>query len=324
MAVTQIVRNRAQGRGRSLWSRRNSGLYTPRHSLFPLDGLELYAPLWFPDCGSIDNGTGIASSVPQALKPPAATTITVTQAGTFVIHLPAGVTGTVASGTATITGSPVALTGGNNTVTAEGTGTFTVTIASLVSKDLNAHVMTVTGVVLGADGGTFEGSVDLISLGNPSALNFTGSFSIVIWIEVDDATATGGFISKWVANDQAYVLIVVGSKSAIYVTNTAAAWDANRASSANLVNNTWVQVAAVYTSGGTPTLNMYLNGALDNGTLTGTVPASVRVSAANVILGRNGASQNMNGTIGEVLVYNRALTAAEVLHIYNSTKWRYR
>lgn len=57
---------------------------------------------------------------------PGSNTVTVTALGTFVINLPQG-SGTVLSGTCTITGSPVALVAGNNTITTTGmTGTITV------------------------------------------------------------------------------------------------------------------------------------------------------------------------------------------------------
>src|SRR5207249_5834736 len=61
------------------------------------------------------------------------------------------------------------------------------------------------------------------------------------------------------------------------------------------------------------TLNIYVNGVLDNGALSGTVPASQYNNAAeNVTVGRRAGGFYFAGTIDEVRLYNRALSAAEI------------
>ncbi len=81
---------------------------------------------------TISNGTGVATLsvnvLPQQLPTASTNTLTVTTAGTFLISLPVGATGTVISGTAIITGSPQALVDGTNIITASTTGTFTITL----------------------------------------------------------------------------------------------------------------------------------------------------------------------------------------------------
>ena len=49
--------------------------------------------------------------------------------------------------------------------------------------------------------------------------------------------------------------------------------------------NTWYHVAGVYDAAA-QTLNVYLNGQLDNGVLQGTVTSSQQNSTANVNIGR--------------------------------------
>ena len=56
-------------------------------------------------------------------------TITVTTFGNQTLTLPAGVEGTATSGTATVTGSPLALETGNNTITTTGNGQYTLNLA---------------------------------------------------------------------------------------------------------------------------------------------------------------------------------------------------
>ena len=75
--------------------------------------------------------------------------------------------------------------------------------------------------------------------------------------------------------------------------------------------NVWYHVAGVYNAA-TRTLDTYVNGVLDNGTLMGTVPASQVNSTVNVNIGRRTGGFYFNGIIDEVRIYNRALSQAEI------------
>ena len=70
-------------------------------------------------------------------------------------------------------------------------------------------------------------------------------------------------------------------------------------------------VAGVYNASAR-TLDIYVNGVLNNGTLSGTVPASQINSAVNVNIGRRsgGSGYYFNGVIDDVHIYNRALSQA--------------
>ena len=78
--------------------------------------------------------------------------------------------------------------------------------------------------------------------------------------------------------------------------------------------NTWYHVAGVYNAT-TRTLDIYVNGVLDNGVLLGTVPAAQVVPNINVNVGRRTGGFYFQGVIDDVRVYNRALSAAEVQSI---------
>ena len=82
-------------------------------------------------------------------------------------------------------------------------------------------------------------------------------------------------------------------------------------SSRVLALNTWYHVAGVYNATAR-TLDIYVNGALNNGTLAGTVPASQFNPTVNVNLGRRADGFYFIGTIDEIRVYNRALSQAEI------------
>jgi hypothetical protein len=75
--------------------------------------------------------------------------------------------------------------------------------------------------------------------------------------------------------------------------------------------NTWYYVAGVYDASAR-TLNIYVNGVLDNGLLVGTVPSSQGNSSVNANLGRRTGGFNLAGKVDNVRVYNRALTLTEL------------
>jgi chitodextrinase len=77
--------------------------------------------------------------------------------------------------------------------------------------------------------------------------------------------------------------------------------------------NQWYYLTGVYDAAAR-TLNVYLNGALDNGTLIGTVTSAQQNSALNVNIGRRAGAVGyaFNGTIDEVRIYDRALSPAEI------------
>ena len=81
--------------------------------------------------------------------------------------------------------------------------------------------------------------------------------------------------------------------------------------------NTWYHVAGVYNAPAR-TLDIYVNGVLDNGVLVGKVPASQFDAAVNVNIGRRGGGFYFQGTIDEVRVYDRALSQAEIQTDMNS------
>jgi len=93
-----------------------------------------------------------------------------------------------------------------------------------------------------------------------------------------------------------------------------------RCSSTMLTTGSWYHVAGVYDASA-HTLKLYLNGADNSGTLSGgPVTGSIKNSTANALIGARsgGSTEGFNGTLDEVRIYNRALTAAEISALYNS------
>ena len=93
----------------------------------------------------------------------------------------------------------------------------------------------------------------------------------------------------------------------------------------NLSPNKWYNVNVVK-SGTTHTMTIYY----DSGTFSQTVTSSKsgvswgdRNGNVTIYIGQNGKGEDYNGRISSVKIYNRALSAQEVLQNYNATKSRF-
>ena len=86
---------------------------------------------------------------------------------------------------------------------------------------------------------------------------------------------------------------------------------AQRYSTTARLSGVWYYVAGVYdTAAGS--LDIYVNGVLDNGVLIGTIPTSQVDSTVNVNIGRRTGGYYFNGFIDDVRIYNRALSQTEI------------
>lgn len=93
---------------------------------------------------------------------------------------------------------------------------------------------------------------------------------------------------------------------------------------AGLVDNVWYNITFVSSySAGNTTMLIYLNGVLQTqGTYAGQQPT---ITSDTFRMGTwySGGTEQLSGNIGNVSIYNRALSATEISIIYNATKSRY-
>jgi hypothetical protein len=166
---------------------------------------------------------------------------------------------------------------------------------------------------------SFNGTSGYVDLGIPALLQNTGSMTWAAWVYATGNPPDDGQIISQSADGGGWQLksspdtgpVTFGVK----VTGTGGS--AYRYSKTVRALNTWYHVAGVYNATA-KTLDIYVNGVLDNGNLRGTVPAAQVLQNVNVNIGRRPAGYYFKGTIDEVRVYNRALSAAEVQTVMNA------
>jgi hypothetical protein len=159
---------------------------------------------------------------------------------------------------------------------------------------------------------TFDGTNDYINFGNSSTLQQT-SGTISAWAKT---SAPGGSYRGIIAKQGAYGLFYTDSVLVAY--DWAA--DAPRSTGVNIADNTWKNVVLTYQSGVSNGTRIYINGV---SVLTTTITIGSQI--ANLFGGAEAnAGQYAACQISLFNMYNRALSAQEVLQNYNTTKGRFR
>ena len=134
----------------------------------------------------------------------------------------------------------------------------------------------------------FDGTADYIDFGRPSALRLTSSMTISAWIKSsafprDDAAIVSSF--NWWAGFQLDTTIDRGPRTIGFKLRTPCGLFMARYGKTPLALNTWYYVAGVYDANA-KTMDVYLNGELDNGSLWGPVTGIQKSSRENVYVGR--------------------------------------
>jgi hypothetical protein len=181
-----------------------------------------------------------------------------------------------------------------------------------------------------ANGGhiVFDGTNDYVDTVNTgTTFQFANvTFTVSLWIKT--SATSGIIISKGATASTAGWLFQFDSAGTVSGitkgsdgTNTY-----NRSSTATVNNNTWRNIVAVYTTNtttlGSNTTSIYIDGVLSNG--TGTLGGLVYATTTDTIqIGRRPTGAYWSGSVSNIQIYNRELTAAEVLQNYKATKSRF-
>ena len=165
----------------------------------------------------------------------------------------------------------------------------------------------------------FDGSNDYVTFLNNSTLQInTGTVSV--WFKTTNA---GSGFRSIIAKQFNYGLFTSDNILITYDWSVSVV----RSTGINIADNTWKNIILSFTNNtGSPSnnANIYLNG-------INVLTTTIKVNTAYLVeleIGRGGTiptgnNQYINGNIAQTSIYNRALTAAEVLQNYNTTKSRF-
>jgi hypothetical protein len=247
----------------------------------------------------------------------------------------------------TLSASASAVTGNATvTVTAAGggltkTSTFTVTVAAAVPPppatgpvgwwklDENTGLSAADGSGNGNNGTltngpvwtagrmgsglAFDGTNDSVIIPHSPSLAMAGAFSMAAW--VNPAVSTTSFKSVMVKNYTHFLYASVKGycgNGAVLAGFVGTAGTKTVCAPTPLPANAWTHLAA--TNDGS-VLRLYRNGVMTSSAAVTGVPVA---STGTLQLGANRFGEYFNGKLDEARVYNRALSAAEVLALFNA------
>lgn len=160
----------------------------------------------------------------------------------------------------------------------------------------------------------FDGVDDYVDLGTgiKDTLSLYNNFTFSAWI-YPQSTNEGSFLSSAVASPNRLSMQTAGGKVYIGFYNGAARVGATSESAS--INN-WYNVVFAWDSS-TNTSNAYLNGVAFTG--SDATPHFSATAKTTLGIHSDGASYPFNGTIDEVMIFNRTLSENEIQQIYNSS-----
>ena len=163
----------------------------------------------------------------------------------------------------------------------------------------------------------FNGTDSYGELSNTSSFNYpiTTSVTLSLFVKFDTVGAWKGLLTKNRSTSTHLGLWLKDSNVAVF-----GAHNSNLEGSTTLTTGTWYNIVGVQLAD--TSRKLYINGVLD-GTQTssfGTTPSGTE----NWMLGKStGQTEFLDGNIANVAIYDRALTAAEVLQNFNVIKGRF-
>jgi len=162
----------------------------------------------------------------------------------------------------------------------------------------------------------FDGSDDFINLQDSTSLDLTTRATISVWVKLDKNNNTNGqaIIGR---NTNGYILAIYSPTYGVTANRNKITWSKNGVdeivSNSTVTLGRWFHIVATHDNG---TRKIYVNG-LEDG--TGSAKANFNALSDAMFIGKQSAAGwNFQGTIDDLRLYNRALSASEAYALYKS------
>jgi hypothetical protein len=177
----------------------------------------------------------------------------------------------------------------------------------------------------------FNGTSDYVSISNSSSINFTNSSgTISIWFRTGILPVSGSFLlSKNMDSTGGWALSIGADGIPYFETKNNASGAASFYRFADKVctDGLWHNFVAVFTTSTTVladnTVSIYIDGVLSDGALFRSLVYGGNTTG-NVEIARRTTGNYYSGYISNIQIYNRQLTAKEILYNYNNIAFRYK
>jgi hypothetical protein len=150
----------------------------------------------------------------------------------------------------------------------------------------------------------------------------TTDLTASVWIRPDRRENGHVLMARWGGGDNCWRLVLRNDGSLRFYAATSGSDSTNYISSASsaIVEGAWTHVVVQYSQGSPATTRLFINGQLQTTTLTGTLPTSLRASAAPLCIGADsaGGGQMSEVYMAHAVVWAKALTGPQVLALISA------
>lgn len=164
-------------------------------------------------------------------------------------------------------------------------------------------------------GGTFNGSSEKINYSNSSSVQISGSMTVSAWVKTSDNM--GQILGKYDSGSSlAWIFCITNFASQKLFYDIGGAY---RRIGTDIDDGTWHYVTGVYNSSA-QTIDIYRDGVLSNGPLSGTVPASIPYyTTSNVMAGYDWSGNYfLSANLDEMRIASTPRSAAWIKFEYNN------
>jgi hypothetical protein len=190
---------------------------------------------------------------------------------------------------------------------------------TLVNMGVTGFSSSNTGIIV------FDGVDDYVNCGNILNFEYNNSYTICGWFKFNNDNdsvmlskqETSGNFRGWTFRKLSNYQLMSG------LVNTVTNQTQVRATINAITNNVWYYLCTSYNGNTLASgLKIYINGMETATTVAANVLGSnTIINSSNTQISPLGLQ--INGNVSNINVYNRVLSASEVLQNYNATKWRF-
>lgn len=166
----------------------------------------------------------------------------------------------------------------------------------------------------------FNGTSSYIDLSNPSSLK-PSVVSVCAWVRTTDLNRQSMIVDgNYQGSGQGYLLQINASNQALFACRLNSGTFSSASGTTSIAANTWYHLVGTYDG---TTIRVYVNGVLEGSTA---YSGGIGYSSQNIAIGVYQSlisGYSLNGYVGPVQIYNRAITAAEVAQVYAAGSGRH-
>ena len=186
----------------------------------------------------------------------------------------------------------------------------------------NTSVLHTAGQIGGAL--TFNGITDYVDCGNDNSFDITDEITISAWVKFDSLPNYQSILVKRgtqtdTASNYALRTSALANRDEVeFYYHDGSSWHVYTTSNANLTAGQWYHFVVTFTFGTGTSAKCYVNNNLLSGSWTlGNGNSPVQINTKPVTIGGLTSEERADGVIDQVKIFNKALSAAEVLELYN-------